>query len=163
MLVFLTTLLAILPSILRSRAALELENMALRHQIGVLQRSASKRPKLTSGDRLLGICLSTSGATGAQRWPSSSHKRSWLGIEPAFASSGPGRSGTAQQEDPSFRARSEISSAKWAGSILFGVHPASMANYSNSASFAYYKGRPTRRNRSWNRGSDRKPSMPGSM
>jgi len=51
MLVFLTTLLAILPSILRSRAALELENMALRHQIGVLQRSAAKRPKLTSGDR----------------------------------------------------------------------------------------------------------------
>ena len=57
MLVFLTTLLAILPSILRSRAALELENMALRHQIGVLQRSARKRTKLTSGDRLLWICL----------------------------------------------------------------------------------------------------------
>ena len=49
MLVFLTTLLAILPSILRSRAAVELENLALRHQIGVLQRSAAKRPKLTSG------------------------------------------------------------------------------------------------------------------
>ena len=58
MLVFLTTFLAILPSILRSRAALELENLALRHQIGVLQRSAAKRPKLTSGDRFLWICLS---------------------------------------------------------------------------------------------------------
>ena len=58
MLVFLTTFLAILPSILRSRAALELENLALRHQIGVLQRSAAKRLKLTSGDRLLWICLS---------------------------------------------------------------------------------------------------------
>ena len=34
------------------------ENLALRHQIGVLQRSAAKRPKLTSGDRLLWICLS---------------------------------------------------------------------------------------------------------
>jgi len=56
--VFLTTLLAVLPSILRSRAALELENLALRHQIGVLQRSAAKRPKLASGDRLLWICLS---------------------------------------------------------------------------------------------------------
>jgi hypothetical protein len=43
---------------LLSRAALELENLALRHQIGVLQRSAAKRPKLTSGDRLLWICLS---------------------------------------------------------------------------------------------------------
>ena len=30
--VFLTTLLAILPSILRSRAAVELENLALRHR-----------------------------------------------------------------------------------------------------------------------------------
>src|SRR5215470_2873601 len=56
--VFLTTLLAILPSILRSRAAVELENLAQRHQIGVLQRSAAKRAKLTSGDRLFWICLS---------------------------------------------------------------------------------------------------------
>ena len=55
--VLLTTLLAILPSILRSRAALELEKLALRHQIAVLQRSAAKRLKLTSGDRLFWICL----------------------------------------------------------------------------------------------------------
>jgi len=34
-------------SVFRSRAALELENLALRHQIGVLQRSARKRPRLT--------------------------------------------------------------------------------------------------------------------
>src|SRR5580700_11165913 len=54
----LTTLLATLSSIFRSRAALGLENLALRHQIGVLQRSARHRPKLTSGDRLLWICLS---------------------------------------------------------------------------------------------------------
>ena len=58
MALFLTAFLAILPSILRPRAALLLENLALRHQIGVLQRSAAKRPKLTSGDRLLWICLS---------------------------------------------------------------------------------------------------------
>src|SRR5208337_3007399 len=58
MLISLTTLLATLSSIFRSRAALELENLALRHQIGVLQRSARKRPKLTPGDRLLWICLS---------------------------------------------------------------------------------------------------------
>ena len=44
MALFLTAFLAILPSILRSRAALLLENLALRHQIGVLQRSAAKRP-----------------------------------------------------------------------------------------------------------------------
>jgi putative transposase len=58
MLISLTTLLATLSSIFRSRAALGLENLALRHQIAVLQRSARKRLKLTSGDRLLWICLS---------------------------------------------------------------------------------------------------------
>jgi putative transposase len=58
MLISLTTLLATLSSIFRSRAALGLETLALRHQIGVLQRSARKRRKLTSGDRLLWICLS---------------------------------------------------------------------------------------------------------
>ena len=58
MLIFLASLLATLPSILRSRAALELENLALRHQIGVLQRSAIKRPKLILLDRLLWAALS---------------------------------------------------------------------------------------------------------
>ena len=58
MIISLTTLLATLSSIFRSRAALELENLALRHQIGVLQRSARKRPKWTSADRLLWIFLS---------------------------------------------------------------------------------------------------------
>jgi transposase InsO family protein len=42
----------------RSRAVLELENLALRHQIGVLQRSARKRFKLTPADRLLWVWLS---------------------------------------------------------------------------------------------------------
>jgi|SRR5271166_996947 len=53
-----TTLLAALCSTFRSRAALELENLALRHQIGVLQRSARKRPRLTPMDRLLRVWLS---------------------------------------------------------------------------------------------------------
>ena len=58
MLISLTTLLATLSSIFRSRAALQLENLALRHQIGILQRSARKRPKLTPADRLLWVALS---------------------------------------------------------------------------------------------------------
>ena len=58
MLIFLTTLRASLASIFRSRASLGLENLALRHQVGVLHRSAGKRQNLTSGDRLLWICLS---------------------------------------------------------------------------------------------------------
>ena len=36
-----------------SRVALELENLDLRHQVAVLQRSARKRPKLTPADCLL--------------------------------------------------------------------------------------------------------------
>jgi putative transposase len=58
MLISLTSVLATLRSIFCSRAALKLENLALRHQIGVLQRSARKRPKLTAGDRLLWVLLS---------------------------------------------------------------------------------------------------------
>ena len=54
----LPSFLATLASIFRSRAVLGLEILALRHQIGVLKRSAVKRPKLTIGDRLLWICLS---------------------------------------------------------------------------------------------------------
>jgi hypothetical protein len=46
----LLALLIILRSLIRSRIDLQLENLALRHQIGVLQRSLKKRPKLTSMD-----------------------------------------------------------------------------------------------------------------
>src|SRR5215468_6941114 len=41
----------------KSRAALQLENLALRHQLGVLHRSV-KRPKLTPPDRVLWVWLS---------------------------------------------------------------------------------------------------------
>jgi putative transposase len=58
MLISLTRLLTTLASIFRSRADLQLENLALRHQIGVLLRSARKRPKLTPLDRLLWVGLS---------------------------------------------------------------------------------------------------------
>ena len=45
-------------SSLKSRAALQLENIALRHQIGVLQRSAKKRLSLNHADRLFWVGLS---------------------------------------------------------------------------------------------------------
>src|SRR5271169_6910771 len=108
MLISVTTLLANLGSIFRSRATLELENLALRHQIGVLQRSARKRPKLTGGDRLRGSVCPASGATGARRWPSSSLRRSWPGIVPAFACSGPGRCAADNRDGRLFPARSDI-------------------------------------------------------
>src|ERR1700694_3924220 len=43
---------AALSSVVKTRAALQLENLALRHQLGVLHRSV-KKPKLTPLDRLL--------------------------------------------------------------------------------------------------------------
>jgi transposase InsO family protein len=45
-------------SAVKTRAALQLENIALRHQIGVLHRSAKKRPQLHTPDRLLWVWLS---------------------------------------------------------------------------------------------------------
>ena len=48
----LVTLFAGLSSIFKTRAALQLENLALRHQLSVLHRSV-KKPKLTTFDRFL--------------------------------------------------------------------------------------------------------------
>ena len=45
----LTSFLATRPSILRSRAVQELEILSLRHQIGVLQRSAAKTSEINHG------------------------------------------------------------------------------------------------------------------
>ncbi len=47
----LSILLTALSSLFRTRAPLQLENLALRHQLSVLHRSV-KRPKLTAADRL---------------------------------------------------------------------------------------------------------------
>src|SRR5713101_743395 len=48
----LTELVVALSSVFQTRAVLQLENLALRHQLGVLDRSV-KKPKLTPLDRLL--------------------------------------------------------------------------------------------------------------
>ena len=50
-------LAAVASTACRSRAALQLENLALRHQLGVLRRSV-KRPKLIAPDRFLWAVLS---------------------------------------------------------------------------------------------------------
>ena len=59
---FLLLLLVTLRSIVRPRVDLQLENLTLRHQIGVLQRSVKKRPKITSVDRLFGFLCPASRA-----------------------------------------------------------------------------------------------------
>jgi hypothetical protein len=46
----LVALLVVLRSLIGSRVDLQLENLAMRHQIGVLQRSLKKRPKITAMD-----------------------------------------------------------------------------------------------------------------
>jgi hypothetical protein len=58
MLSVLSLFLTALYLVFRSRFALQVEILALRHQIGVLQRSAKKRPKLTVADRLFWAWLS---------------------------------------------------------------------------------------------------------
>jgi putative transposase len=55
---YFSALFAALVASFRSRAALQLEIVSLRHQLVVLQRSV-KRPKLSSADRLLWVWLST--------------------------------------------------------------------------------------------------------
>jgi putative transposase len=55
---WLALLLAGSSSALKSRAALQLEVVALRHQIVILQRSAKKRPTLDTADRILWVWLS---------------------------------------------------------------------------------------------------------
>jgi hypothetical protein len=57
LLALLITLVITLGSILRSRLDIQLEILALRHQIGVLERSVQKGPRLTSTDRLLWVSL----------------------------------------------------------------------------------------------------------
>ena len=56
--IFLIVLTDALRSFVRSRAELQLENLALRHQINVLRRAVKKRPELKAGDRLFWISLS---------------------------------------------------------------------------------------------------------
>ena len=46
------TLLGVLSSLFKTSVELRLENLALRHQLGVLRRSASKRLKLMPADRM---------------------------------------------------------------------------------------------------------------
>src|SRR5262245_55340953 len=56
----LISVLATLKGVLRSLAALDLEALALRHQLQVLQRSRPRRLRLAKPDRWLWACLSRS-------------------------------------------------------------------------------------------------------
>src|SRR3954447_5098483 len=53
----LLTMLGVLSSLFKTSAELRLENLALRHQLGVLRRSTPKRLKLTPADRVFWVWL----------------------------------------------------------------------------------------------------------
>jgi hypothetical protein len=53
----LLTILGVLSSLFKTSVELRLENLALRHQLGVLRRSAPKRLKLMPVDRILWVWL----------------------------------------------------------------------------------------------------------
>ena len=84
----LSTLLATLSSIFCSRAFLLLENLALRHQIGVLKAVRKKMPEINlGGSPVVDLPVPSlgwlalwgswhSGVAGTLRLPSSSQKRS---------------------------------------------------------------------------------------
>src|ERR1039457_6088997 len=77
----------------KSRATLHLENLALRHQLGVLRRSV-KRPKLTSADRLLWAWLCGAWSDWRSPFSPSSRRTLLAGTARASGFTGPGRFAT---------------------------------------------------------------------
>ncbi len=115
------------------RAALVAENLALRQQLAVMQR-AVPRPKLRRRDRISWVWLSSlwtgwrSALIIVQPNPSSG------GIGRASGCIGDGRVAVEAMADPPSPAMSATSSGEWPRPIPSGVHPASTASCSSSAS-----------------------------
>src|SRR5688572_19088604 len=89
-----------LRSLVRSRAELHLEILALRHQLQVLDRSRRPRLRLTAADRLLWVCSRVSGPIGDGRSFSCNRPPSSRGTGVGSACSGPGRADTARAGRP---------------------------------------------------------------
>jgi hypothetical protein len=90
------SLLLALRVTLRDRAAMQLEILALRHQLHVINRSRPQRLPLTYADRMLWVSLSkNAGTDGGQLSSSSDPRRSSPGTVSASGSSGHGRADTA--------------------------------------------------------------------
>ena len=89
----------------KSRAALQAENLALRHQLAILRRSV-KRPKLTAADRLFWAWLSAVWTDWRSCLAIVKPDTVIGGTARPFACSGPGRSVADGLADPPFRLRS---------------------------------------------------------
>jgi putative transposase len=64
----LSSFLYMLGSSLLTRVGMQIEILALRHQLAVLQRQTNKRASLRTSDRLLWVMLSRLWDSGAHRW-----------------------------------------------------------------------------------------------
>jgi hypothetical protein len=106
--VHLATVISFLRSAFRSRAAVELEKFALRHQLNVLKRSVKHRPRLTSADRLLWVVLSRLWADWRSALTIVQPKTQLPGIAKPFACFGPGKFETVNRADLPSPARSAI-------------------------------------------------------
>ena len=95
----LVSLLLTLRASVRDRAALQLEILALRHQLHVLERSRRRRLRLTQLDRLLWVWLSRVWRDGERPSSSSNPRRSSPGIVGASVSSGRGRAAATGSTD----------------------------------------------------------------
>jgi hypothetical protein len=81
MIMVLSALVSLLSFRLRGRASLELELIALRHQVAVLRRQRPGRPKLFCADRLLWVWL-------YRIWPQALHTMVLAGHRDPVASQG---------------------------------------------------------------------------
>jgi hypothetical protein len=77
----------------KTPAELRLENLALRHQLGVLRRSSPKQLKLTPADRVFWVCLRRVWGDWKSALMIVKQRRSLPGIGKASVSFGPGKSG----------------------------------------------------------------------
>ena len=111
---------AFLRSLLLPRSDLLFENVALRHQLTVLQRSA-KRPRLRQSDRICGLGCQRSGQVGVLASLLSSLTRWSDGIGWVFVSIGDGSPGRSEPGDQRFRLRSENSSGEYLTTTRPGV------------------------------------------
>ena len=126
-------LLGAMRAALRTRAALALENLALRQQLALLRRR-STRPRFGLLDRAFWVWLSRRWSRWREtlhvvrpetviRWHRQGFRAFWTW------KSRRGRTG----RQPSARSL-PVSSVPWRARICFGVPPASMASYSSSGS-----------------------------
>src|SRR5215472_805035 len=90
MITILSAVVSVLSFRFRSRASLELELVALRHQLIVLRRQRPRRLRLHSVDRLLWVCLYRVGRGSLAPWYSSNRRQRSNGIAKAFGSTGGG-------------------------------------------------------------------------